>query len=201
MLPVWLNLDSCSVIRLATLVLSLAIAGYLTGRKGRSQATVFLALSFYGAALFNLASFFEFAGLYYWQPRTLKNLLVPLFQDLGPGGALLSLVLFAYYFPCLPDRQKREVRVVGAVLAVLNLGMLAFTVCNFLLLERIGGSYALEMTYYSSMYGVLGAQMVLVVVLLLRRSALLSGRQVPPLVAEASSAHGQERRHGPLAGA
>jgi hypothetical protein len=36
----------------------------------------------------NLAFFLEFAGFHYWQPRNLKNLLVPLFQDLGPGLAL-----------------------------------------------------------------------------------------------------------------
>ncbi len=179
MLPAWLNLDSCSVIRLATLVLSLAIATYLTGRKGRSQATVFLALTFYGAAVFNLASLLEFAGLYYWQPRNLKNLLVPLFQDLGPAGALASLVFFAYSFPCLPAQQKREVRVVGAILAILNLGMLAFTVCNWLL-ERLASRYALEMTYYSSLYGFLGAQMVLVLVLLLRRCVLLAAGKSRP---------------------
>ena len=174
MLPTWLNLDSCSVIRLATLVLSLAIAGYLTGRKGRSPATLFLALTFYGAALFNLASFLEFASIYYWQPRNLKNLLVPLFQDLGPGGALFSLVMFAYYFPCLPQRQRREVRVVGAILAFLNLGLLAFTVWNFLLLERLDSRYTLEMSYYSTQYAFVGTQVVLVIVLLLRRSVLLA---------------------------
>ena len=174
MLPTWLNLDSCSVIRLATLVLSLAIAGYLTARKGRSPATLFLALAFYGAALFNLASFLEFASIYYWQPRNLKNLLVPLFQDLGPGGALFSLVMFAYYFPCLPQRQRREVRVVGAILAVLNLGLLVFTVWNFLLLERLASRYTLEMSYYATQYAFVGTQVVLAIVLLLRRSVLLA---------------------------
>jgi signal transduction histidine kinase len=179
-LPAWLNLDSCSVIRLATLVLSLAIAAYLTSRKARSRATVFLALTFYGAALFNLASFLEFAGFYYWQPRNLKNLLVPLFQYLGPAGALAALVFFAYCFPCLPARQKREMQAVGAVLAALNLGMLVFTVCNFLLLERIGSNYALEMAYYSSLYGFLGVQGMFVVVLLLRRSVLLAAGKSRP---------------------
>jgi hypothetical protein len=169
-LPTWLNLDSCSVIRLATLVLSLAIAAYLTGRKGRSPATLFLALAFSGAALFNLASFLEFASIYYWQPRNLKNLLVPLFQDLGPGGALFSLVMFAYYFPCLPQRQRREVRVVGAILIVLNLGLLVFTVWNFLLLERLASRYA-GMRYYATQYAFVGTQVVLVIVLLLRRSS------------------------------
>jgi signal transduction histidine kinase len=173
-LPTWLNLDSCSVIRLATLVLSLAIAAYLTGRKGRSQATFFLALTFYGAAVFNLASFLEFAGFYYWQPRNLKNLLVPLFQDLGPGAALFALVMFAYYFPCLPDRQKGEVRVVGAIIGALNLGLLAFTVWNFLLLERMASLFTMEMSYYSTQYAFVGAQVVLVIVLLLRRSVLLA---------------------------
>jgi signal transduction histidine kinase len=173
-LPVWLNLDSCSVIRLATLVLSLAIAAYLTGRKGRSRAALFLALTFYGAALFNLASLLEFAGRPYWQPRNLKNLFVPLFQDIGPGGGLLSLVLFAYTFPRLPERQKREAWIVGSILAALNLGMLAFTLGNFLLLQRGRSSYALEMAYYSTLYGFLGVQMVLVVGLLLRRAVQLA---------------------------
>jgi signal transduction histidine kinase len=179
-LPAWLNLDSCSVIRLATFVLSLAIAAYLTSRKGRSQATVFLALTFYGAALFNLASFLEFAGLYYWQPRNLKNLLVPLFQDLGPAGALASLVFFAYCFPCLPAQQKREMRVVGAVLAGLNLGMLAFTVYEFVFLERMRSDYALQMAYFSALYGFLGTQMLFVLVLLFRRSVLLSAGKSRP---------------------
>jgi signal transduction histidine kinase len=179
-LPVWLNLDSCSIIRLATLVLSLSIATYLASRRGRSKATFFLALTFYGAALFNLSSFLEFAGLYYWQPRNMKNLLVPFFQDIGPAGALLNLVLFAYFFPILPGKQKKELWSVVAVLTVLNLGMLALTTYNFVLLERRGSSYRFTMAYYSILYGFLGAQVVLVVVLLLRRSVLLSSGKTRP---------------------
>jgi len=179
-LPVWLNLDSCSVIRLAALVLSLAIAAYLSSRQGRSKATLFLALTFYGAALFNVASLLEFAGRYYWQPRNLKNLLVPLFQDLGPGLGLLALVHFAYSFPRLPERQRKEARIVGLLLAVLNLLMLAFTLVNFLLLQRGRSSYALELAYYSTLYGFVGLQGVLVEVLLLRRCAqLASGKSRP----------------------
>ncbi len=99
LLPYWLNLDSVSVIRLAALILSLVIVGYLLRRQQRSPARVFLALAFAGAALFNAASFLEFAGRFYWQPRTLKNLLVPILQDAGPGLAFVFFTVFAYHFP------------------------------------------------------------------------------------------------------
>jgi PAS domain S-box-containing protein len=174
LLPAWLNLDSCSIIRLATLVLALSIAAYLLSRKGKSKATLFLALTFCAGSLFNLSSLLEFAGFYYWQPRNLKNLLVPLLQDVGPSGALLSLLLFAYYFPCLPQRQKREFQfVISAALSV-NVVMLALTVYNFVFLERKLSYFLFTMTYYTLLYVTLALQLLLVVLLLLRKAVLLS---------------------------
>jgi hypothetical protein len=66
LLPGWLNLDSLSIIRLAALLLSLVICVYLLQVPRKSLATLFLAGAFLGAFLFNTASFFEFAGPYYW---------------------------------------------------------------------------------------------------------------------------------------
>lgn len=174
LLPTWLNLDSCSIIRLATLVLSLIIAAYLISRKGKSKATLFLALTFCAGSLFNLSSLLEFAGSYYWQPRSLKNLLVPLLQDVGPSGALLSLLLFAYYFPCLPKKQKREFQIVLSAALSVNGVMLVLTLYNFVFLERKLSYFRFTMSYYTLLYVTLVLQLMLVVFLLFRKAVLLS---------------------------
>jgi PAS domain S-box-containing protein len=180
LLPLWLNLDACSTIRLATLVLALATAAYLLSRRGKSRATLFLGLVFCGAAIIYLSSILEFAGRYYWQPRNLKNLLVPLLQDVGPSAALLSLLLFTYHFPQLPGRQRREFRVVLSLASLVAAGMLALTVYNFVFLERGASRFDFTMTYYTLLYGTVGGQILLVVFLLLRRSVSLSGGKSRP---------------------
>ncbi len=180
LLPAWLNLDACSIIRLATVVLALAIATYLLTRRGKSRATLFLGLAFCGAAAFDLSSLLEFSRRYYWQPRTLKNLAVPLLQQVGPSLALISLLLFAYFYPRLPRRQRGEARlVVGSALVVAAV-MLALTVYNFLFLQWRLSRFDFTMTYYILLYASFGAQVLLLVLLLLRRTVFLSGEKFRP---------------------
>jgi hypothetical protein len=135
LLPGWLNLDSLSIIRLAALLLSLVIAVYLFLRPRKSLATLFLAGVFSGAFLFNAASFFEFAGPFYWQPRTLKTVLVLLFNDIGPSLAMVFLLLFAYHFPRFRREERGEFRTVFALSIVLNAGVLGLNVYNHFVLH------------------------------------------------------------------
>lgn len=60
-LPSWLNLDSRSLIRMSSLIVSLSIALYLFRLRGRSTPTLFLAWAFLGASLFNFSTLVEFA--------------------------------------------------------------------------------------------------------------------------------------------
>jgi PAS domain S-box-containing protein len=172
--PPWLNLDSCSLIRLATLVMSLSLAIYLLSREGKSKATLFLGLMFCGAVLFNISSLLEFAGLYYWQPRNLKNLLVPLLQDIGPSIVLIALILFAYFFPRLPGALKKEFQTVLSITLFVNAVVLALTIYNFTFLERGQSYFRFTRVYYTILYSSLGAQLLLVVILLLRRTVVIS---------------------------
>ncbi len=82
-MPYWFNFDYFSVIRLSSFVLSLAISVYLFQIKERSYPTLLLAWTFLGATLFNLSMLFEFSSPCYWQPRNLKNVAVPLAQNIG----------------------------------------------------------------------------------------------------------------------
>jgi PAS domain S-box-containing protein len=180
LLPYWLNLDSVSVIRLAALILSVAIVGYLLRRRQRTTARLLLALAFAGAALFNAASFLEFAGRFYWQPRTLKNLLVPILQDAGPGLAFVCLTAFAYHFPRPRDRETRERRIIVPLSILLCIVRLASAAWVFGVLERGRSDIRLTEPYYYFLYASSGFQLLLIIAVLLRTSARLSaGRSRP----------------------
>ena len=129
-LPSWLNLDVLSIVRLAALLLSVVIAIYLLRLRGKSLSAIFLAGVFLGSALFNGASFFEFAGEYYWQPRTARTVLVLLFNDIGPSFAMVCLLLFAYHFPHFRRAESREFRVVFPACITLNGCEVPFVLAN-----------------------------------------------------------------------
>ncbi len=176
------------------MVLSLCIAVYLLSRRAKSRATLFLGLTFGGAALFQFFSLLEFAGTWYWQPRNLKNLLVPLLQDTTPSFAFLALIAFTYFFPRLPRSQEREYRwVLGAVILA-DLALLALTVYNHLFLERLHSDFRLTMVYYTLLYASVGGKVVLVVTLLLRRAVLLSGGKGRPWWARLLRPNGKDAR-------
>jgi signal transduction histidine kinase len=175
LLPGWLNLDSLSIIRLAALLLSFVICMYLLQVPRKSLATLFLAGVFMGAFLFNAASFFEMAGPYYWQPRTLKTVLVFLFDDIGPSLAASFLLLFAYHFPRFRRVERREFRIVFALSIVLNAGVLGLNVYNNFVLQWRFSDIRLWDTYWLVFYCSIAVQFLWAIVLLFRKAARLSG--------------------------
>ena len=175
-LPSWLNLDSLSIIRLAALIISLTIAVYLLTLPRKSVATMFLSAIFWGSFLFNAASFFEFAGPFYWQPRTIKNVLVLLVEDIGPALAVLSALLFAYHFPRFRHEERREFRVVLTSAVVLNAAVLGLNLYNFFVLQWRFSDTHLWNTYWLVFYASLLVQMVVAIFLLFRKAGRLSRR-------------------------
>jgi PAS domain S-box-containing protein len=179
-LPYWLNLDSFSVIRLSSFIVSLFIAVFLFRLKSRSVPTVLLAWSFSGAALMNLSLLLEFACPYYWQPYNLKNLLIPFFQVIGPCIAATSLVLFAYFFPHFQKPDRKEFLIVLSLCTVANLGTLIAAFCNFTVLERGRSDFGFEQSFYIILYAVLSIQFTVAVFLLFRKAVRFSsGKQRP----------------------
>jgi len=175
LLPAWLNLDSLSIIRLASLLLSLVITIYLLRARKKSLATLFLAGVFFGAFLFNGASFFEFAGRYYWQPRTLRNVMVLLFEDIGPSVAMVFLLLFAYHFPRFRSVERREFRIVFTLSIVLNACVLGLNVANHFILQWHYSDARLWEFYWTVFYCSLVVQFLGAIALLFRKAARLAG--------------------------
>jgi PAS domain S-box-containing protein len=174
-LPDWLNLDALSIIRLAALLLSLVICIYLLQVPRRSLATLFLAGFFFGAFLFNAASFFEFAGPYYWQPRNLKTVLVLVFICIGPSYAMICLLLFAYHFPRFRHVEQKEFRIVFALSLALNAGVLGFNIYNHFILQWHYGDLRLWNIYWLVFYLSLVTQFLAATALLFRKAARLAG--------------------------
>ncbi len=173
-LPPWINLDSFSIIRLSSLIVSLSIAVYLFKIKGKSIPTLLLAWAFTGGAIFNLSTFLEFAGPYYWQPCNLQNLIIPFLLDLGPSIVTVSFLLFAYYFPHFQKPDKREFRIVLILAVIANLATLGLTFYNFVILERMSSYFGFRMLYHILLYITVGLQLILAVFLLFRKAVLFS---------------------------
>jgi signal transduction histidine kinase/HAMP domain-containing protein len=182
LLPGWLNLDSLSIIRLAALLLSLVIAAYLFLIRRKARATLFLAGAFAGAFLFNAASFFEFAGPLYWQPRTVKTVVVLLLTDIGPSLTAVFLLLFSYFFPRFRQAEKNEFRIVLASSIILNTGVLGLNVYDHFILQWLFSDTRLWDVYWTVFYGSLAVQFLGVAVLLLRKAVRLSGHESRPFV-------------------
>lgn len=179
-LPFWLNLESFSVIRLSSFIVSVCIAVFLFRLRGRSVPTVLLAWTFTGGAIVFLSTFLEFSSPYYWQPYNLKNVVVPFMAVTGSSLAAISLVLFGYHFPHFQKPDKREYRAVLSLCIFANLGTLLLTYYNFVFLERGRSSFGFEYSYYIIFYLVLAVQFVLTVFLLLRKAVRFSrGRSRP----------------------
>jgi signal transduction histidine kinase len=196
-LPSWLNFDYFSVVRLSSLILSLTISVYLFKITDRSHPTLLLAWTFLGAALFNLSMVLEFSSPCYWQPRNVKNIVVPLLQNIGPSIVAIFFLQFTYHFPFFIRKQRTEQRVLLSVYILVNLATLALSVYNFFFLEMRYSIYSFETVYYLVMYVSVSTQFILCVVLLFRKSVLLSkgkkrsvlSKLVKPLGNESRAAH------------
>jgi len=173
-MPHWLNFDYFSVIRLSSLILSLAISVYLFQIKDRSYPTLLLAWTFFGATLFNLSMLFEFSSSCYWQPRSLKNVAVPLLQNIGTAMVSIFFLQFTYHFPFFIKSQKTEQRIILVAFIFANLVTLGLSVYNFFYLELVRSVYHFKSLYYLIMYFSLAAQFILCIALLSRKSVSLS---------------------------
>jgi PAS domain S-box-containing protein len=194
MLPLWLNLESFSVIRLSSFVVSLYVAVFLFRLKGRSIPTVLLAWAFSGAAIVMLSAFLEFSSVYYWQPDNLKNTAIPFMAVVGTSLAAVSLVLFGYHFPHFQKPDRIEYRVVLTFCSIANLGTLVLTYYNFVLLKRGHSYFGFEQTYYIIFYLVLTVQFVLTVFLLLRKAVRFSSGKARPWLLRLLRSWGKDAR-------
>jgi signal transduction histidine kinase/HAMP domain-containing protein len=192
LLPGWLNLDSLSIIRLAALLLSLVIAVYLFLVPRKTLATLFLAGAFSGAFLFNVALFLELAGPYYWQPRTLKTVLVLLASDIGLSLAMVFLLFFAYYFPRFRRVERKEFRIVLTLSIILNAGVLGLNVYNHFVLQWHFSDMRLWNIYWYTFYVSLGIQFLGAIVLLFRKAANLAGRASRSFLDRIVRPHGRD---------
>ncbi|UCF99243.1 MAG: PAS domain S-box protein [Spirochaetaceae bacterium] len=179
-LPFWLNLDSFSVFRLSSFIISVFIAVFLFRLKSRSVPTVLMAWTFTAAALINLTLFLEFACPYNWQPYNPKDLLIPFAQVIGTCVAATSLVLVAYFFPHFQKPDRNEFRIVLSLCISANLVTLATAFYNFIVLARGRSEYGFEQTFYIIWYAVLALQFLLTVFLLFRKAVRFSGGKQRP---------------------
>ncbi len=200
-LPGWLNLDSHSIIRLAALLLSLVICVYLLQVPRKSLATLFLAGAFLGAFLFNAASFFEFAGPSYWQPRSLRTVLVYLLDDVGPSLAMVCLLLFAYHFPRFRHVERREFRIVFALSMAVNAGVLGLNVYDHFILQWHFSDARLWDIYWLVFYCSLAVQFLGAIALLFRKAARLSGRGAASLLQRIMRPRGRDAESARAMGA
>jgi PAS domain S-box-containing protein len=173
-MPLLLNLGYFSIIRLATLILSLSISVYLFSIRGKSTSTIILACAFLGATLFNVSMLMEHANPYYWQPYGIQNLVRTFLLAVGASITILCFLLFSYYFPHFQTHEKREYRIVLVISGAINVGILALTFYNFIYLQIVRSYFEFEAMYYRIFAGSLGAQFCLVIFLLCRKTVRLS---------------------------
>jgi len=170
----FLNLDYFSIIQLAALILSISISVYLFTIKGKSTSTILLAIAFSGAILFNCSIFLEHASRYYWQPYNLQNLIRPFLLVLGASTAVISFLLFAYYFPRFQKEDKREFKIVLILSAFLNIGIIYLTFYNSVILQRMQSNFQFDVNHYRILAASIGGQFLTVIVLLVRKTIRLS---------------------------
>jgi PAS domain S-box-containing protein len=177
----WLNLDYLTILRLPSLILSIGCSVYLFVLRSRRRSTVLLAWGFAGSTLFHLATVLEFAGDCYWRPQAVKTIIQPLLQVLGPATFLVALLLFAYQFPRRERDWVREQRLALALSLIVNSALIGLTLVNFVVLQGLQSDFGFESAYYLVLYTAVAVQFLVVVSLLLRKVARLSGRDRGPL--------------------
>ncbi len=180
-MPLYLNLGYFSGIRLATLILSLSISAYLFSIRGKSTSTIILGCAYLGATLFNLSMLMEHANPYYWQPFNVQNLIRTFLLSIGASIAILSFLLFSYYFPHFRKTEKREFKIVILFSVIVNTGIVGLTFYNFIYLQILRSYFDFEVIYYRIFAGSLGAQFFLVIFLLIRKTIRLSGGESRPI--------------------
>ena len=119
-MPPSLNLDSISIIRLATLIMSLSSTVYLFSTRCKSTPTLLLGFALLGSTMFNASLFVLHADTYYWHPHNPKNIINPFFMAGGASVAAFFFLIFAYHFPSFQAADKREYKISFFVSALVN---------------------------------------------------------------------------------
>ena len=173
MIPAWLNLDYFSAIKISSTVLTLTASLYLFSLKNKTGSTLFLGFGFVGATIFNLSMFIEFGGDYYWQPDSVKTIIMPMLQNIGPSIALLSLLLFTFSFP-IPLKKERKLKIVFlAIFLGLNALSLTSAVIVFFIFERQSRTLHLTPLYLRVLFLIIGVQFLLIILLMFRKVVVL----------------------------
>jgi hypothetical protein len=119
-----LNLDHFSVIRLATVIMSLSISVYLFTIKEKSAPTVLLHVE-----------------RYYWQPYNVKNLVDPLFMAIGASMSVFSFLLFSHHFPRFRNEERAEYLTVFVLIVLADLVIVGLAFNNFIIRQRMQSRY------------------------------------------------------------
>jgi PAS domain S-box-containing protein len=177
-----LNLDHFSIIRLATLIMSLSISVYLFSIRGKSTSTVLLAFAFLGFTLFNFSMFILHAERYYWQPYNLKNLFYPYMMAVGASLSGFFFLLFSYHFPRFRAEERTEYMMVLVLFALADFVVLGLAFYNFVVLQRMQSRYHFNPVYFRTLVASTGVQYFLTVFLMARKTARLSRGEGKPLL-------------------
>jgi len=176
-MPPSLNLDATSIIRLATLIMSLSSTAYLFSIRGKSTPTLLLGFALLGATMFNASMFFLHAEAYYWYPYNLKNLINPFVMAVGSSTAAFFFLLFAYHFPHFQDTDKREYKTALVLSALVNMFIVGLTVFNCVIQWRLRSNFRLNPLYFSIMSGSVSVHFILVIFFLLRKTYRMSANK------------------------
>ena len=171
----WLYLDYFSIIRLANLVLCVAIVIYLLNVKGKSTSTKLLAIAFCGIILFLLSQFLitNIGRWLYLHPLFWVYVVSRIANWLGAAFIVVPLLQFAYHFPGLIKGQLREAKIVLLLSILTNATILGLNLYELFFLEMGRGSF--EGIFFASTLPMmlLIPQFLWAVVVLLRKSVLL----------------------------
>jgi PAS domain S-box-containing protein len=176
-MPPSLNLDPISILRLATLIMSLSSTAYLFSIRGKTTPTLLLAIALLGATMFNTSLFVLHADTHYWYPFNPKNLLNPFFLAGGASVAAFFFLLFAYHFPRFQDTDTREYKISLMVSALVNACIMGLTVYNCVIQWRLKNDYCLNPLYFSIVSGSVSVHLLLASFLLLRKTCRTSARK------------------------
>jgi PAS domain S-box-containing protein len=176
-MPPSLNLDSISIIRLATLIMSLSSTAYLFSIRGKSKPTLLLGFALLGSTMFNASLFILHADTHYWYPYNPKNLVNPFFMAGGASTASFFFLLFAYHFPRFQETDKREYKIAFFVSAFFNMCIMGLTVYNCIIQWRLRNDYHLNPLYFSIISGSVSVHLIMASFLLLRKTCRTSAEK------------------------
>lgn len=168
-----MRLNHISILQLANLILSISFIIYLLQIKSSSKSTKYLTWAIIGNIIMLCGQFIQ-RFEHWWFPGW--NIYFGfIFQYLGLSLAIICFVGFAYYFPELIPRMKKEHKIVMIVYAIINITYMIFLIIygvfnllyNFWELEII-------LTIYESS---IGFQFLWMIIIFFRKVILFSNQR------------------------